>query len=83
MVSLDDEEPKKPKKVFHFSLSADVDLEIDQIWPDGDAPENPTVDDVLKVIAACGGAHEILRDWDLDQDLDLTISDEKESKHVP
>lgn len=71
----------RPKPTFHFSISAEVSLETDQIWPDGDAPLIPTVDDVLAVIKACGGKR-VIQDWNLAEDLDLTVSDDKTSKMV-
>ena len=67
-------------KVFNFSIQADINLTVEQIWPDGDAPENPTVDDVLAVIKHNGGKDRILRDWSLMDDLDLTVSDGKDRK---
>lgn len=72
-----------PKPMFHFSISCDVSLEVKDIWPDGNAPENPTVDDVLAVIKKDGGARRILDDWSLLEDLSLTVSDGKTSKDVP
>jgi len=79
------DQPKRvpPKKSFGFSISAELSLDVEEIWPDGDWPEDPTVDDVPKVIAQCGGKMRILHDWDLDSDLDLTVSDEKEARNVP
>lgn len=74
---------EKPKPTFHFSISADVSLEVEDIWPDGDAPENPTVDDVVKVIEQCGGKMRVIEDWDLDDDLMLDISDGKTSRNIP
>lgn len=41
------------------------DLKLEQIWPDGGAPENPTEDDVLAVIEDCGGFMRILDEWGL------------------
>jgi hypothetical protein len=64
---------KKKRVGFNLGISADVFLEIDEIWPDGDAPENPTAEDVIKVIKACGGAARVIRDWDLDAQLDLDV----------
>jgi len=34
---------------FNFHIDIDIDLTIEEIWPDGDAPENPTVEDVEEV----------------------------------
>lgn len=35
---------------FHFEWGGTADLTIDQVWPDGDAPENPTTDDVIAAL---------------------------------
>ncbi len=64
---------RKQGKTFSFTISADVDLALHEIWPDGDAPENPTVDDVLEVIKKDGGKRAVIRDWNLDDDLDLEV----------
>jgi hypothetical protein len=69
--------------MFHFTIAADVSLSVEEIWPDGDAPENPSVDDVLAVIQQCGGRYRVLRDWELASDLALTVSDGKTFKEVP
>ena len=68
---------------FNFSFSADVSLSVEQIWPDGDAPENPTVDDVLDVIEQSGGKDRIFRDWDLDHEISLLVSDRNDCKEAP
>jgi len=73
----------KSTKSFNFSIYTDVVLTVDEIWPDGNAPENPTVADVVAVIDNCGGTRSVLRDWDLDNDLTLTISDGKDSQDAP
>ena len=70
-------------KGFNFSISADIWLDVSAIWPDGDAPENPTVADVLAVIAESGGAERVIRDWDLDHEIVLTVSDDKHSEEAP
>ncbi len=36
-------------KRFIFSVQVDHILSVDEIWPDGDAPENPTAEDVKSV----------------------------------
>jgi hypothetical protein len=68
-----------PKKHpgFCFDINASVHLEVDEIWPDGDAPENPTAEDVEVVIQQAGGLRRVLRDWDLEDHIILTVSDSK------
>ena len=60
-------------KTFNFHIEADHNLTVDQIWPDGDAPPNPTIQDVLALVADLyphpwDGAT-LMRDWELDADL--------------
>jgi hypothetical protein len=63
-------------KRFDFDISITATLTVDDIWPDGDAPENPTVSDVRRVFIESGrgnvmrAAHE----WCLDDDAYLIIS---------
>jgi hypothetical protein len=66
------EENKRP--MFHFSIAADISLSVEEIWPDGDAPENPTIEDVLEVIAKCGGRMRVIRDWNLHHELTMDVS---------
>jgi hypothetical protein len=59
-------------KTFHVEITGCHDLTVSQIWPDGDAPENPTVEDVIKVMRSCAhGADQLQRDWDLDFDIEV------------
>jgi hypothetical protein len=62
-------------KTFYFHFERSVELRVDDIWPDGDAPDNPTVLDVVNVVNDCGGARDVFRDWDLDSEIEHVISD--------
>ena len=62
-------------KKFTFHYSGTVSLDVDSIWPDGDGPKNPTAEDVAKVVEECGGCATIIRDWSLEGDVSLTITD--------
>lgn len=57
--------PSAKQRVFRLSLDIMVDLSVDDLWPDGDAPENPTEDDVHALISKSGGARQIVIDWNL------------------
>lgn len=35
------------ERCFYFEVGDEASLTVDEIWPDGDAPENPTVEDVI------------------------------------
>lgn len=55
------------KRVCVIGVYADLDLDEDDIWPDGDAPENWTADDVAKLMAdETSSAHEFFRVWNID-----------------
>lgn len=60
------------KKQFHFEFTCEATLSLDEIWPDGDAPENPTAKDVIDIVEKCGGAREVLGDW-FNDDIELTV----------
>jgi hypothetical protein len=51
-------------KRFEIRYEICEELAVDQIWPDGDAPENASADDVRKLLGR--DAHRTLADWDLD-----------------
>lgn len=63
------------QKTFSIRIPSDFDLTVDEIWPDGDAPENPTPEDVKKVIEKCGGILTVIRDWDLLSNKDYEVKD--------
>lgn len=49
-------------------------LTVDQVWPDGDWPENPTADDVLEVMKNdASNPARLLSKWDLDYGLDMDV----------
>lgn len=58
-------------KKFVISIVVDETLGIEELWPDGDAPENPTAEDVQLLIEDCGGAEMIIRDWNLEVEVDV------------
>lgn len=68
-----------PQTTFTFEFSGAVTLSVDEIWPDGDAPENPTLQDVLKQINETGNFGSsvsiLLNDWGLEEHLLITIRD--------
>lgn len=40
-------------------------LSVEDIWPDGDAPENPTTQDVAVRIAESGWPERFLTEWNM------------------
>jgi len=51
------------------------ELNTDEIWPDGDAPENPTAEDVAKAMRdyCKGDMFLLISDWNLNQDIEVYI----------
>lgn len=67
-------------KRFIFSVQVDHVLSIDEIWPGGDAPENPTSEDAREVfLSHCYHDNDILpglEEWNLTIDKhDLHVSE--------
>lgn len=59
---------------FSINLSCDVMLSISDLWPDGNAPQDPTVADVAELVRRDGGLRHIIRAWNLDAETEMTIS---------
>jgi hypothetical protein len=55
-------------KTFHLSYTMTADLTVEQLWPDGNAPVEPTVRDVELLILKDGGWPRVLIDWNLDNE---------------
>lgn len=51
-------------------------LTEEEIWPDGDAPENPTDADVIDAMMDYGSASSVIRDWALDDGLTIHVGTE-------
>jgi hypothetical protein len=62
-------------KRFQLHYQVTVVLDASQIWPDGDAPANPTAADVEALIKKCGGWATIVADWNLDEDAFGTVTE--------
>lgn len=44
----------------------EVTLSVDEVWPNGDAPENPTAQDVVNAMRESGGyPGAVMTDWGL------------------
>lgn len=64
-----------PVTEFLFDIVSDtIALSIDEIWPDGDAPENPTAEDVAAVMRVGGTSTRVLHDWSLDSYINVDVS---------
>lgn len=81
-------EREKLKRTFTLTVEVSETLTYDEIWPDGDAPENPTTDDVLRAFygedydiytkaTTCGIGY-LLENWGLEPRAhDLVVTDDR------
>jgi hypothetical protein len=53
-------------KTFLIEWGGEACLTVDEIWPDKNAPENPTVEDVIAVMRREGSLSRLLSNWNLD-----------------
>lgn len=75
----DDQNSEKSELVFDVEIEKLVVLEVDEIWPDGDAPENPTTADVIEKMRKSGfPSLRACNDWSMfDGGVDVYVSGEK------
>lgn len=64
-------------KRFELTITVDVVLTTDEVWPDGDAPDNPTADDVRRVFMEGHSILHTARDWGLDDDAVIDVYEVK------
>lgn len=58
---------KEKERLFDLDISLNVILKIDEIWPDGDWPDDPTVEDVARLIAEeTTGIVDLVEKWGID-----------------
>lgn len=48
-------------------------LTVEEIWPDGDAPENPSAEDVIEAMKSYGSSSMVIRDWNFDDGLVIHV----------
>lgn len=65
--------PHPGERTFNVHIESDMALTVNEIWPDGDAPFNPTTEDVVRVMEAAGSKRSVLRDWELLQDVTVDV----------
>ena len=62
--------------MFHIDFRGCLTLSLDDIWPDGNAPEHPTAQDVIEVMKASGSKTQMMQEWSLDDDLVVGVCSE-------
>lgn len=71
-------------KSFTITLEMDVSLTAEEVWPDDDAPEDPTAEDVLAVMKGKGhGKLDAVDAFNLEESVSLhVVSDEDDDDHA-
>lgn len=65
----------EPRK-FRVSFDGEIMLTSDQIWPDGDGPDEPTAIDVAALMRREGTICTLLQEWNLDDALDVYVDEQ-------
>ena len=62
-------QPDRPEIITAFEIVVDATyyLTVDELWPDGDAPENPTAHDVAELMRSSGSQRSVMADWNIDE----------------
>lgn len=58
---------------FALNIVGTIMMDGEDFWPEGEAPENPTVEDVLAMIQIAGGLRGVFLDWSLCDDVRLMV----------
>lgn len=61
-------------KTFRLMIEGAVDLPVSALWPDGDAPSDPTPGDVCALVERCGGLLKVIEDWNLEPKFKLPVT---------
>ena len=59
--------------MFTITLEADSAFTIDECWPDGDAPDHPTAEQVIDRLKSHGSILSAIADWGIDDNLTVTV----------
>lgn len=55
-------------------LYLEVPLTVNEVWPDGDAPETVTAEAIIAQMKAGGDKVQVLKDWNLLRDLEVQVN---------
>lgn len=58
-----------------------ANLTINEIWPDGDQPETVTADAIRRIMEAEGSRRQVIEDWLIVQDGDVTVTVTRRNPH--
>lgn len=59
---------------FRFRVECDIELSPREVWPDGDGPDDPTVEDVIRAVKDSTSEYWFVRDWNMP--IEVTVDGE-------
>lgn len=69
------------KKSFTISFVGSATLTVDEVWPDGNAPANPTLLDVMREIRkSTFSESDLIEKWNLSEDITVHVGDGHDSQ---
>lgn len=66
-----------PKTYFSVQVYSSDELSVSEIWPDGNAPENPTAEDVMAEIRKSGSISCFISGWNVELFVEVDGKDVK------
>jgi len=68
------------EKSFTITFDGSVTLTVDEVWPDGDAPANPTLLDVMRAIRkSTFSESDLIEKWNLSEEILVHVGDGADS----
>lgn len=63
-------------KNFCVEVEGLMNMDVNELWPNGDAPKNPTAADVVKVVEENGSLYRFVQDWGVLDVLEVSVEGE-------
>lgn len=60
------------KRGITIDITASIDLDEDDVWPDG-PPDDWTIDDAIAAVEASGSVSKLIRDWNLGDCFEIEV----------
>jgi hypothetical protein len=68
------------EKSFTITFDGSATLTVDEVWPDGDAPANPTLLDVMRAIRkSTFSESDLIEKWNLSEEILVHVGDGADS----
>jgi len=71
------------EKPFTLTVHTEIQLSVDDVWPDGDAPRNPTFVEVMELLKnECVSRGKVISEWGLEEHTTVTVSQPEKGGEV-